>query len=332
MADARAPRRSAVDEPRFRTYRGPEDLDGLLDVANAASRADGASGVWTRETLRLEIEGATNAEPHEDVLIATVDERIVAYARLEWSDTSDGERHYWSDGHVHPGWRRRGIGRELLARSEERRRAVAASHDHPGRPVFVTWLADGDKGGVALLAASGYEPVRVYRHMVRPDMEDLLVPPLPAGILVRPVTPELARPVFDAMMEAFRDHFGAQDGSPEAFVRWRDDPDFDLALLVVGFDGEQVAGAAQGYIVPEENRANAYLRGWVDPVFTRRPWRRRGLASALIGRALVRLRDRGMTSAQLDVDTRNANEALTLYERHGFRAERAETEWHKPLG
>ena len=76
---------------------------------------------------------------------------------------------------------------------------------------------------------------------------------------------------------------------------------------------------------------DGYQRGWADPVFTRRPWRRRGLASALLGRTLVRLRERGMTSAQLDVDTQNVNEALTLYERHGFRTDRSSSEWHKPI-
>lgn len=332
MVEPRVAALPAVEGLRFRTYRGQDDLDDLVEIANAASRADGATSVWTREVLRLEIEGATNADPHQDVLIAMVDDRPVAYARVEWSDTNDGERHYWSDGQVHPEWRRRGVGRALLARSEERRRVVAASHEHPGRRLFVTWTPDGDRGGAALLAASGYESVRTYHHMVRPDMEDLLLPPMPPGIEVRPVTPDLVRPLFDAMMEAFRDHFGAFDASSEAFLRWRDDPDFDPGLLVIGYDGEEVAGGVQGYIVPEENRSNGYLRGWADPIFTRRAWRRRGLASALLGRALVRLRDRGMTSAQLDVDTRNANDALTLYERHGFRADRSETEWHKPLG
>ena len=71
----------AVEGLRFRTYRGQEDLDDLVDIANAASRADGATSVWTREVLRLEIEGATNADPHEDVLIAMIDDRPVAYAR-----------------------------------------------------------------------------------------------------------------------------------------------------------------------------------------------------------------------------------------------------------
>ena len=43
------------------------------------------------------------------------------------------------------------------------------------------------------------------------------------------------------------------------------------------------------------------------------------------------LRRRGMTSAQLDVDSQNENAALTLYRRHGFEVDRSATEWHKPL-
>ena len=38
-----------------------------------------------------------------------------------------------------------------------------------------------------------------------------------------------------------------------------------------------------------------------------------------------------MTSAQLDVDSDNPNKALTLYERHGFVADRTVTEWSMPL-
>jgi ribosomal protein S18 acetylase RimI-like enzyme len=100
----------------------------------------------------------------------------------------------------------------------------------------------------------------------------------------------------------------------------------------VAFDADEIAGAVLGYILPEENEAQGYRRGWVDPVFVRRPWRRRGLAGVLLGEALVRLRERGMTSAQLEVDSENANQALGLYERHGFAVDRSSSEWHKPIG
>ena len=63
-------------------------------------------------------------------------------------------------------------------------------------------------------------------------------------------------------------------------------------------------------------------RGWLDGVFVRRPWRRRGLASALVARALVRLREAGMEEAMLGVDSENPSGALGLYERAGFQVHR----------
>jgi GNAT superfamily N-acetyltransferase len=331
MTELHPTERPAIDGLRFRTYAGPDDLTGIVEAANAALRADGVTDRWTVDQMGLEVEKATHADPRQDVLLATVDERVVAAVRLEWSDATDGDRHYWSLGYVDPEWRRRRIGTALLELGEARRRRIAADHDIEAPKRLVTWTDDGDLGGAALMAGHGYERLRVYHHMVRPDLDDILEPPMPAGLEIRPVTPDLLRPVFDGMMEAFRDHPGGHDESPQAFDRWREEPEFDIDLLVVAFDGDEVAGGVQVGIYPDENRANGYRRGWADPVFTRRAWRRRGLASALLGRALVRMRDRGMTSAQLDVDAQNPNEALTLYERHGFRPDRSTTQWHKPL-
>ena len=50
----------------------------------------------------------------------------MAYARVSWSDTTDGERWYESVCFVHPDHRRRGIGRRLLAWTEARRLELAA--------------------------------------------------------------------------------------------------------------------------------------------------------------------------------------------------------------
>ena len=55
-------------------------------------------------------------------------------------------------------------------------------------------------------------------------------------------------------------------------------------------------------------------RGWLDQVSVRRPWRRRGVAHALIAAALRELSGRGLQRAVLGVDAHNPNGALGLYE------------------
>jgi ribosomal protein S18 acetylase RimI-like enzyme len=69
----------------------------------------------------------------------------------------------------------------------------------------------------------------------------------------------------------------------------------------------------------------------LDSVFVRRPWRRRGLAAALVGRSLALLRDRGMTSAWLGVDADNPTGALGVYERAGFEVHLRSSAYHKPM-
>ena len=59
-------------------------------------------------------------------------------------------------------------------------------------------------------------------------------------------------------------------------------------------------------------------RAWLESVSVRRPWRRRGLARALIAASLVDLRRRGIEEALLGVDAENPNGALALYEGRGF--------------
>jgi ribosomal protein S18 acetylase RimI-like enzyme len=219
----------------------------------------------------------------------------------------------------------------MLGRDERRRAEIAAGQTHSGPRTLMSFIDDPDTGAVSLLTGRGYHKARTYFHMVRPDMEDIVVPPLPDGLEVRPITPDLLPRLWAAMAEAFADHFGGQDFSDPAFRRWSGDSDLDLSLLTVAFEGDEIAAGVQGQIVAEENALHGYLRGWTDPIFTRRAWRRRGLAAALIGRCLTELRDRGMTSAQLGVDSQNPNQALTLYERHGFRVVTSSSEWHRPL-
>jgi ribosomal protein S18 acetylase RimI-like enzyme len=166
--------------------------------------------------------------------------------------------------------------------------------------------------------------------MHRPDLDDIPAVDLPDGLDIRPVGHDRGalRRVFDADIEAFRDHFGWTEGSDERFAEFLEDPDLDPSLWVVAFDGDEIAGAILNGIhtTPDGER-----QGWLDSVFTRRPWRRRGLARALIVRSLERLRDRGLTGASLGVDLANANDALGLYESCGFRAVSQATSWRKPI-
>ena len=93
----------------------------------------------------------------------------------------------------------------------------------------------------------------------------------------------------------------------------------------------QVAGMVLGYILAEENEKNNRLRGYTENICVRRPYRKQGVASALIAENLRELKARGLTEAALGVDTENLTGALGVYEAMGFRPVKRFTAYRKPF-
>jgi mycothiol synthase len=316
---------------RFRRFAGEADFAGMVAANMAARQAAGVEEAITVEGVASQYAHLTNSDPDRDLAIVEVDGRIVGYVRVEWLDQNDGSRSYDRICLLEPGLRGRGIGGAMLHWAETRILEIAAGHDADRPRWFGVESWDADARARRLLTANGYEPVRTFFDMVRPDLEGIPGVALPAGFEIRPVGPDDMRAVWEADAKAFRDHWGGVDESEESFRRFVDDPRLDPSLHVVAFAGDEVAGAVLNVIDDAENELFDRRRGLLDSVFVRRPYRRRGLAGALILESLRLLRDRGMTSAWLGVDADNANAALHLYESCGFEVMRSTTAYRKPL-
>jgi GNAT superfamily N-acetyltransferase len=323
---------TAATELRIRAYAGQADVPEIVRVVNESSAADQVEETWTTEGLAAWLAHASDSfDPARDVVLAELNGRVVAAGRVEWVDTRDGlHREYRVFGSVDPAVHGRGFGTTLLAALEDRARSLAAAHQ-PDRDVMLMSFAPVGRRGEALLRGAGYETARWFIDMVRPDLEGIVEPPLPEGLEIRPVTPDQHETIWHANREAFRDHWGGSDESLEQLQRILGDPDTDPSLWLIAWDGDEVAGGVWNDIHPAENEAHGIRRGWLGSVFTRRPWRKRGLASALIGRSLTLLRERGMTTAILGVDADNPTGALGLYEAAGFAVHDRFVALRKPL-
>jgi len=317
---------------RVRPYAGTDDLPGIVKVTNAEHEADRLPWRSTAEELAAEYSHPSEQfDPARDVVVAELDGEMVAFGDMSWVDTSDGLREYRISGAVHPGWRRRGIGTALLRENETRARALAATHETDRPRVLGLYIGEHQPGRQAIAQRAGYVPVRWFFEMGRSLDALPPLPTLPEGIEVRPATADQMRQIFKADVEAFQDHWGGFDASEQSFQRWLDSPSLDLSLLVMAWDGDEVAAGVVNAIYPAENESLGTRRGWLDSVFTRRQWRKRGLAQALIVRSLHLLRDRGMTTAALGVDAENPSGALRLYERNGFAVEMRGSAHRRPM-
>jgi GNAT superfamily N-acetyltransferase len=273
-----------------------------------------------------------NSDPYQDMLFAEMNGEVIGYGRVSWFDVGEGSRIYQHFAFLVPEWRRKGIGRAMLHHLEGRLRQIAAGQTFDGPRLFDTVVFDSEVGRLALLQSEGYAPARFEFVMVRPNLDDLPDAPLPSGLEVRPAKPEHYQAIHDASVEAFRDHWGFSEDLEPSIEQMLAESGNDPGLWQVAWDGDQVAGMVLAFINPEENRVYNRKRGWTENICVRRPWRKRGLASALIVRSMQALKERGMTEAALGVDGQNISGALQLYERLGYRAVKRSWMYRKAMG
>ncbi len=316
----------------LRPVRWPEEAATLADINNAGRIATGNLELVTVEGIRNRYAHLVHCDLATDLRLAEHQSRPVAYVRAEWQVETRGGRNHVQGLFTRPD-APAGTLEAILEWAEARSREVAATLTGDLPVMLSAFLNEERPEHHAVLGAHGYRPVRYFFGMVRPTLDEVPNLPLPPGVEVRPVRPEDLRAIWQAEVAAFRDHWGASadDAGEDRWEEFRDEPLNDLALWQVAWAGDTVVGMVRPYINPPDFEVLGVRRGWCENISTHAEWRGRGIAKALISRALVALRDRGMTEAALGVDAENETGALGVYRAMGFVERTRETDFRQPL-
>ena len=321
----------AVKGLSFRHFEGESDYPKMIKVVEASADEDKLERADTLENLATLYSHLSNCDTYQDMIFAEVNSEVIGYARGWWQDEPNGPLGYLSVGFVAPAWRRKGIGSRMLGWMENRLREVARSHAQERQKHFQAFSNETQVGLAAMLEKSGYQPVRYFYEMVRPTLENIPGFPLPQGLEVRPVLPEHYQAIWDADMEAFKDHWGFTESSAEDYQAWLTGNTFQPHLWKIAWDvaTNQVAGQVKPFINAEENKKFERKRGYTEFISVRRPWRKKGLARALIVQSLLAQKEAGMTESALGVDTENLSGATHIYEDCGFQVVKRNTVYRK---
>ena len=131
------------------------------------------------------------------------------------------------------------------------------------------------------------------------------------------MTPRDAQVAHETHQETFQDMWGHAPSSFEDWQHWLLGDDHDWSLFFVAeADGEPV-GVALCRPSPTEPEIGA-----IRVVGVRRPWRRKGVARALMLHAFAEFRRRGMRGASLGVDAESLTGAQRLYASVGMHVDR----------
>jgi mycothiol synthase len=311
------------------TWRPPDrnDLPAWLGLVRAQQRADGYDEPIGAEEMAANYDD-TAWEPATDALLAvTPDGDLVADGVVGTMGPGREFVRVFCWGGVHPDRRGQGLGRHLLGWQVERgiqRYADLVADLGTDLPGVLEAGCPVDHPTGRLFARFGFAPARYWSHMEH----DLAEPPVVAadGLSVNRYREELSERVRRAHNEAFADHWGSAERTVQG---WREHivghPLFRPELSYVVLDGISRDPTVAAYLLSYETEPaepGAAPNGYIGQIGTRRAWRGRGLASALVGAALAAMKAAGYGRATLTVDTESPTGAQGLYERLGFVTER----------
>lgn len=315
----------------FRKFLGESDFPSMISIIEAAAKADHQEIGETLADLKHSYAHMTNCDPYQDMIFAEINGDPVAYSRVEWWQEDDpNDRIYGHFINILPEWRGQGIEIAIIRWCEARLKEIADGHPQDSQRIYQTYGNEFKVNFNDIIASLGYTPERYFIEMSR-TLEDIPTAELPQGIEVSPVKKGDERKVWDAANEAFRDHWGYSEPKDEHYVEYTGSKYFQPDLWQVAWDGNEVVSSVMNYIDHDYNIKNNRNRGWTENISTRKEWRQRGIAKALIVRSMHMHKAKGMTEVGLGVDTNNPNGALKLYQKLGYHKDKTFINYRKPM-
>jgi len=317
-----------------RPYRGPADHPAMASILGDFHQHTGMSTLPTAEQLDATYGNLVNCDAATDVVVIETDaDGPVAYARVWSEELEDGTNDYVMFSPIRPQHIAEPLFCAIVSAEESHLRAKAVGKEHARFRTFAPHPGPGiaPTTEAAWLEARGYRPIRFEASLVRPDLDNITELSLPPGVEMRPVAPEMIRPILEAHWEAFRGSWDFGEATEESFRQSMEDPLLDESLWKIAWVGDTVVGQVKSFINAEENEKMGRLRGYTEYISTHAEWRNRGIAGALLAASLRELKSRGMTEAALGVDTANPGGAFQLYTKLGFELRAYEAAYAKPI-
>lgn len=217
---------------------------------------------------------------------------------------------------VHPDYRQDGITEYLFEICRNNAQKFIPLAPEGTRVAISSAARNNNQWWRAFLQSNGFEITRYFWKMSIDLVAEPAQPKWPEGISLRPYEPENhSHALHAALNEAFSDHWGFV---PVDYDRWHyliiNHPQYDPALIFLAFAGDEIAG----FSICLSGMTSEPDTGFIGELAVRRPWRRLGLAQALLQQSFGAFYRIGKNKAALYVDSASLTGATRLYEKVGM--------------
>jgi mycothiol synthase len=272
-----------------------EHIPAAVEVANAIAAADD-SGAYV-----IPADLADALASSADSLGVWLDDRLVGYGLVSASEGAVTIK-----GGIHPDFRRRGLGGQLLDWQLQHAEAIDVE------------VEETNAGALLLMASRGFQPIRSYRVMRR-WYDDRPVPTSPSELPVIEFDPQYDERLRLTYNEVFTGQGDFEPRNADHWAKWfTGHHAFRATMSRLVVDGDRVVAFALGYEFTVDTEQTGVRELWVGQVGALREYRGRGLARAALSAVLRAGQDAGYQRSQLGVDADNPTGASRLYESLGY--------------
>lgn len=322
------------------------DVPAIVDLINACAAHDPFDKPTTIEEVASSFAQPLSNPTRDIILIdgptqpGQPEGTVLALSRaLCLDEPATDSRLYQLRIRVHPAVRNTGIEQAISQQAIAHIRALETSGtlDPRSNVSVLAMTREEDAETNAIYRSMGLQPIRYAWEMERSLNDPIPQPKDIEGITFRPYRhPEdndLARTSYN---NSFIDHFEFHAMTPEMWEYGISRPDMrhDLSILAEITTGDrqgQLAGFCICEVMDANNRRLNVQEGWIALLGTTRGWRGVGLGKSLLLRGLQNLKNAGMQTALLGVDSESLTGANRLYESVGFTIRHLEILYKSPL-
>ncbi|MEY9930752.1 mycothiol synthase [Catenulispora sp. GP43] len=294
------------------------DAKGSADLLNAMEAVAKIGEHYVEEDTLQEL-----IDPYLDLERASLGafdgDIMVGFMKVSYKPATEEVHRVSMDGGVHPDYRRRGIGTALVEAGVAAAKALHAQQHPTVKLVVQVQNAEHIAGAAELFRSQGFAPVWYYQqleHSLGAAIPDAAVP---EELRVEPWSEQNDEEFRMIRNESFKDAGLAEmpvDNWKNRMINHAFQPNLSFLLRDVA------NGAPVSMLLTKCWEADTVATGDRSVHFiligTLRDYRRRGVASALIGHALRAAADQGYDRAILRVDSATPSEASGIYEKAGF--------------
>jgi ribosomal protein S18 acetylase RimI-like enzyme len=305
------------------------DFDGFVALANARADRLNSPTRTTREGWQKWWAGQGANLASDNCVAVNGAGRITGFATVD-RPTEPFVMTYGSAS-VHPDhWDCEELWNALHAWALTRAESYVGLAPSEARVSLLTESVDSDLSRKAAVTRAGFELARIFFRMRIEFGGEPASPTIPAGVVIRRI--DMEQELLDVAAvhnEAFRDHWGHTEESPQSLVEeWRKEtagqcPDFNYIAVA--------DGAIAGYVVSQDNYRGDSTIGLVDYLGVRPMHRRGGVALALLKTAFQAFYAAGYHAVRLGVDASSPTGATRLYEKAGMHVVEQVNRYEKVL-